>query len=65
MNQHGRCLLLVAIAASLPAFAGDENDDAHTRTLGTVTVTATRPSSYWAFHPYTQRTVAADLTADF
>jgi iron complex outermembrane receptor protein len=48
MKQQGRCLLLV-IAASLPAFAGqgddDGDDEAPTRTLGTVTVTATRPSS--------------------
>jgi iron complex outermembrane receptor protein len=47
MKRHGRCLILVAIIASLPTFAGpgDGDDDAPTRTLGTVTVTATRPSS--------------------
>ena len=45
MKQQGRCLILF-VAASLPAFAGDgDGDDAPTRTLGTVTVTATRPTS--------------------
>ncbi|HYJ40437.1 MAG TPA: TonB-dependent receptor plug domain-containing protein, partial [Steroidobacteraceae bacterium] len=41
MKQHGRCLLLFAITTSLAAFADDEP----ARSLGTVTVTATRPSS--------------------
>src|SRR5690242_20725644 len=42
MKQYGHCLLL--FSASLPAFA-DDGDQGITRTLGTVTVTATRPTS--------------------
>jgi iron complex outermembrane receptor protein len=63
MKQHGRCLLIVAVTASLPAFA-DGDDDAPTRTLGTVVVTATRPSSLPTQIPTTIEGVTGDEIAE-
>jgi len=63
MKQHGRCLLIVAVTASLPALAGGD-DDAPTRTLGTVVVTATRPSSLPTQIPTTIEGITGDEIAD-
>ena len=63
MKQYG-CCLLVVIAASLPAFAGDGDDDAPTRTLGTVTVTATRPTSLPTHIPTTIEGITGDEIAE-
>ena len=63
MNQQGRCLLLT-IAASLPAYAGAGDDEGPTRTLGTVTVTATRPSSLPAQIPTTIEGITGDRIAE-
>jgi len=45
MKISGLCILLAACAAAPRASADDVEDDAPTRMLGTVTVTAIRPSS--------------------
>ena len=63
MKQYG-CCLLVVIAASLPAFAGDGDDDAPARTLGTVTVTATRPTSLPTHIPTTIEGITGDEIAE-
>ena len=63
MKQYG-CCLLVVIAASIPAFAGDGDDDAPTRTLGTVTVTATRPTSLPTNIPTTIEGITGDEIAE-
>jgi iron complex outermembrane recepter protein len=67
MKQQGCCLIIIAVAASLPAFAGnggDGDDEAHTRTLGTVTVTATRPNSLPTQIPTTIEGVTGDEIAE-
>ena len=63
MNRQGRCLLL-AIVASLPAYAGAGDDEAPTRALGTVTVTATRPSSLPTQIPTTIEGITGDRIAE-
>ncbi len=63
MKQQGRCLIIVAIVASLPAVAGG-GDDAPTRTLGTVVVTATRPSSLPTQIPTTIEGITGDEIAE-
>jgi iron complex outermembrane receptor protein len=64
MNQHGRLLILIAVTASLPALAGDGDDDAPTRVLGTVTVTAARPSSLPTQIPTTLESITSEEIAE-
>ena len=62
--KSGALLVLVLSVAATPASRADDTDDEPIRTLGTVTVTATRPSSLPTQIPTTIEGITGDQIAD-